>query len=238
MLAWRATIERMADTPFIAETAALMGDPARANMLTALLGGRAMTATELSLEAHVAPSTASGHLTKLLDGNLIRATASGRHRYYRLASPDVARLMETLMSFAPNNDPGHRSKPRCDDAMARARSCYDHLAGKLGVALADSLTQRHHVVLGDDGGVVTDAGRSFLQNFGIEFESRRSPRRILCRVCLDWSERRWHIGGLLGVAISERCFELGWTERQANSRAVTITAAGQREFDQHFGIKL
>ena len=224
--------------PYIAEAAALIGDPARANMLVALLGGRAMTATELGLEAHVAPSTASGHLAKLVGGKLVCVTASGRHRYYRLASPHVAQVLEELMSLSSDGPSRHRPKSRCDEAMARARTCYDHLAGKLGVALADSLVSRQQIIMNDEGAVLTEAGRAFLQGLGVSFEPHRRSRRALCRTCLDWSERRWHIGGRIGAAIAERCFDLDWTQRQADSRAITISPAGIRAFDELFGFKL
>jgi DNA-binding transcriptional ArsR family regulator len=227
----------MSDGPYIAEAAALIGEPARANMLAALVGGRAMTASELGLGAGVAASTASEHLAKLLDGRLVSVTSTGRHRYFRLASPAVARVLEELMALAMDGPPRHRPKSRCDDAMARARTCYDHLAGKLGVALADSLAAREQVVLTDDGGLITDSGRAFLSSLGAELQ-RRNTRRALCRPCLDWSERRWHIGGEVGAAIAERCFALRWTERRSDSRAITITATGERAFDELFGVRL
>lgn len=228
----------MTDGPYIAETAALIGDPARSNMLVALLGGRAMTATELGLEAHVAPSTASGHLARLVGGKLLSVTARGRHRYYRLASPRVAQVLEEIMSLACDGPSRHRGKSRCDEAMARARTCYDHLAGKLGVALADSLASRRQIVINDEGALLTEVGRSFLEGLGVSFEPRRQSRRVLCRTCLDWSERRWHIGGSVGAAIAEHCFSQGWAERQAGSRAIIVTATGIRAFDELFGVKL
>ena len=228
----------MTDGPYIAEAAMLIGDPARANMLAALLSGQAMTATELGLEAHVAPSTASGHLSKLVDGKLVLVTVSGRHRYFRLASKGVARVLEELMALASDGPRRHRPKSRCGEAMARARTCYDHLAGKLGVALAESLASQGLVVMNDEGAVLTGAGRSFLQQLGIVLEPRPGSRRALCRTCLDWSERRWHIGGTVGAAIAKRCFELDWTKRQASSRAITITAAGEKAFEELFGVKL
>ena len=226
----------MTDGPYIAEAAALMGDPARANMLAALLGGRAMTAGELGLEARVAPSTASGHLAKLVNGRLVCVAANGRHRYFRLASPKVARVLEELMSLAIDGPPRHRPKSRCDEAMARARTCYDHFAGKLGVAIADSLVSHGRIVLNDDGGVLTGSGFGFLHDLGIDLTPRRGSRRALCRTCLDWSERRWHIGGAVGAAIASRSFELGWTERQASSRALNVTPAGARAFQELFGV--
>lgn len=227
----------MTNGPYIAEAASLIGDPARANMLAALVGGHAMTATELGLSAGVAASTASGHLAKLLEGRLVSVTSTGRHRYFRLASPGVARVLEDLMALATDGPPRHRPKSRCDDAMARARTCYDHLAGKLGVALADSMASRGLIILSDDGGLITDAGGDFLSDLGVELQTKK-VRRTLCRPCLDWSERRWHVGGAVGAALADRCFALGWTERRSDSRAITITAAGERAFDELFGARL
>ena len=228
----------MTDGPYIAEAAALIGDPARANMLTALLNGQGLTATELGIAAHVSPSTASGHLSKLVDGKLLSVTSTGRHRYFRLASPAVAGALESLMELAADGPPRHRPKSRCDDAMALARTCYDHLAGRLGVAVADALSDRNHIILSEEGGLITDSGRAFLGEIGVRVERRNGTQRPLCRSCLDWSERRWHIAGAVGAAIAERCFDLGWTERQPHSRAVTITAAGTRAFDELFGFRL
>jgi hypothetical protein len=207
-------------------------------MLVALLGGQAMTATELGLEAHVAPSTASGHLAKLVVGKLVAVTASGRHRYYRLASPRVAQVLEELMALACDGPPRHRPKSRCDEEMARARTCYDHLAGKLGVAIADSLAARNQIIIDAGGAILTDAGRSFLHGLGVRLEPRARSRRPVCRTCLDWSERRWHIGGSAGAAIAKHCFEHGWTKRQPNSRAIRITPIGIRAFDELFGVKV
>ncbi len=228
----------MTEGPYIAEAASLIGDPARANILAALVSGRALTATELGLAAGVAPSTTSGHLAKLLEGRLVSVTAAGRHRYFRLASPAVARVLESLMALAGDGPPRHRPRSRCDEAMGRARTCYDHLAGRLGVGLADRLAEKSHVVLTDDGGVVTGSGRAFLGELGIELTVSMRSRRTFCRPCLDWSERRWHIGGHVGAAIANRCFELGWTRRRKDGRALTITPAGERAFEQLFGIRV
>jgi len=228
----------MTEGPYIAEAASLIGDPARANILAALVGGRALTATELGLAAGVAPSTTSGHLSKLLEGRLVSVTVAGRHRYFRLASPAVARVLESLMALAADGPHRHRPKSRCDEAMGRARTCYDHLAGRLGVGLADRLAEKGHVVLGDDGGVVTESGRAFLVELGVELALPAKSRRSFCRPCLDWSERRWHIGGHVGAAIAQRCFELGWTQRRNDGRALTITPAGERAFGELFGIRL
>lgn len=225
------------DGPYIAEAASLIGEPARANILAALMDDRALTATELALAARVSPSTASGHLHKLLEGKFVSVIASGRHRYYRLASPAIAHLLESLMVLAADGPPRHRPKSRCGEALARARTCYNHFAGRLGVALADSLTHRKHLVLTDEGGVVTEQGQAFLSELRVEIGAARTSRRAFCRPCLDWSERRLHVGGTVGAALARRAFEAGWTVRQKDSRAVTVTAAGARAFEELFGIQ-
>jgi len=228
----------MTQGPYIAEAAALIGDPARANMLSALMDGRSLTAGELAYRASIAPSTASGHLLKLVEGKLLAVTPGGRHRYYRLASPVVAEVLESLMALSVDGPPRHRPKSRCDEAMAQARTCYDHFAGRLGVALADSLVGRQQIVLGDEGGYVTDKGRAFLSELGLDLGGNPKSRRVLCRPCVDWSERRWHIGGAVGAGLASRCFELGWVERRRDSRAVTITPAGENGIAEKFGIRL
>lgn len=226
----------MAEGPFIAEVASLVGDPARANMLAALMTGQALTATELALAACVTPQTASGHLAKLLDGRLLGLTIQGRHRYYRLASLDVARMLEGLMAVAVDGPPRHRPGSLRDTALADARTCYDHLAGRLGVTLADALVARGLIELADEGGAVTSSGQRFLADFGaLPAESARS-QRAFCRPCLDWSERRWHVGGRVGAALAQRCFELGWIERAKQGRTVSVTPVGMTGLQQVFGI--
>ncbi|HEY3848167.1 MAG TPA: winged helix-turn-helix domain-containing protein [Acetobacteraceae bacterium] len=228
----------MSDTTRIAATAALLGDPARANILTALMDGRALTAKELAYAAHVSPQTTSGHLGKLTEAGLLTPQKQGRHRYYRLASPLVGHMLEGIMAVAGAADaatPERRSTWRGGEALRTARSCYDHLAGRLAVGLADSLCERGHLALTADGGEVTDTGHRFLRDFGAEPEP---GRRVFCRPCLDWSERRPHIAGRLGAALSCRCFELGWIARQRDTRAVTITEAGRAGFAEQFGVAL
>lgn len=223
----------MSEATGIATVAALIGDPARANMLSALLDGRALTAKELAFAAHVTPQTASGHLAKLADGGLLTGEKQGRHRYFRLATPLVGQMLEGLM--AVSGPAPARPTWRGGEALRTARTCYDHLAGRLGVALADALREREHVVLGTDGGEVTEAGRRFLQEFGAEPEA---GRRVFCRPCLDWSERRPHLAGRIGVILACRCFELGWIARQSDTRAVAITRTGRAGFLGTFGITL
>src|SRR5579859_7576244 len=204
----------------VAEIAALVGDPARANMLDALLDGRALTAGELAYVARVTAPTASGHLGKLTEAGLLGVVRQGRHRYFRLASPLVAKMLESIMEVASiQGAPRYRPRSPRDDALRLARTCYDHLAGRLGVGLADALIARELVVLGEDGGEVTEAGLTFLRTLGVE-PAHGHRRRIFCRPCLDFTERRPHLAGALGAALATRCFELGWIARIRDSRAV------------------
>jgi len=220
----------------MAEVAALVGDPARANILGALMGGRALTAGELVNAAGVSPQTTSGHLSKLADGQLIVCVKQGRHRYYRIATPRVAEMLEGIMAVVSDLRPRHRPPSKGEDAMKIARTCYDHFAGKLGVGLTDALTTRGHLVLTDEGGEVTDSGVEFFEEFGVDLAAARSRRRIFCRPCLDWTERRPHLGGSIGVALANRCFDLGWLERMREGRALLITQAGRRGLSQVFGL--
>jgi DNA-binding transcriptional ArsR family regulator len=216
----------------MAEIAALVGDPARANILSSLFDGRALTATELSYAANVSPQTTSGHLSKLTQANLLTVVKQGRHRYYRLATPLVAQMMETIMSVASASPPRYRPRSPREDALRLARTCYDHFAGRLGVAIADSLCARGHVILGDDGGQVTTSGLAFLTQLGADVS--RPSRRPFCRHCLDWTERRPHLSGLVGASIATRCFDLGWVQRGRNPREVTITPKGREGFRRSF----
>jgi len=208
------------------EVAALVGDTARATMLAALMGGQALTASELASLAGISPSTASEHLVKLVAARLLSMTRQGRFRYYRIASPLVAQMLESIIAVAAIEVPP-RYQPRSvrDDALRFARTCYDHLAGQLGVAIADALVARGHVVLAEDGGEVTDQGARFLTDFGADLNLR--SRRIFCRPCLDWSERRYHIAGLVGAEVWRRSLELGWLKRARDTRAVRLTVAGR-----------
>jgi DNA-binding transcriptional ArsR family regulator len=224
----------------MAEVAALVGDPARANILETLLDGRAFTATELAFAARVTPPTASAHLAKLTEARLISVLKQGRHRYYRLASPVVARMLESIMAVAAfETPPRYRPRSTRDEALLMARTCYDHLAGRLGVAIAAALVERGHLVLGDDAGEVTAGGVRFLKELGVDPSLRplRSPR-IFCRPCIDWTERRAHIAGVLGATLTHRYFDLGWIERRRDSRAVSVTATGRDRFRDLFGLNL
>jgi DNA-binding transcriptional ArsR family regulator len=222
----------------MAEVAALVGDPARACILDLLTDGRAFTAGELAFAAGVGAPTASAHLGKLVEARLLTVIKQGRHRYYRLASPLVGRMLEGIMAVAAIETPQrHRPRSPRDEAMSLARTCYDHLAGRLGVALADSLIAHGRVILGDDGGEVTDSGKVFLREWGVDFaDARRRRQRVFCRPCLDWTERRPHLAGTVGAMLAVRCFDLGWIERLRDSRAVAITARGRGGFADAFGL--
>ncbi len=222
----------------MAEVAALIGDPARANILAALMGGRALTAGELVHAAGVTPQTTSGHLGKLTDGRLIACVKQGRHRYYRIATPRVAEMLEGIMLVVADAPPRHRPQSKLDDAMRIARTCYDHFAGRLGVGLTEALCRRGHLTLADDGGEVTDNGVAFFQEFGIDLAAARRRHRIFCRPCLDWTERRPHLGGSVGAVLARRCFDLGWIERMPDSRALLITPKGRRGLGDTFGLSL
>ena len=220
----------------MAEIAALIGDPARANMLAAMLDGRAHAAGELAASAGIAAPTASGHLGKLLEGGLIEVAAQGRHRYYRLASVDVARTLEGIMTLSAEPAPRGRATPRIPPALREARTCYDHLAGRLGVAIADALIADETIVFDDGAAAVTEKGRVRLAQLGLDLgRPCGRSRRPLCRLCLDWSERRPHLAGMIGLALLEQLMALHWIRRKPESRAISITPLGRQELERTFG---
>jgi DNA-binding transcriptional ArsR family regulator len=224
--------------PDIAMVAALVGDPARSNMLTALMTGRALTASELAHQAGITPQTASSHLAKLEAGSLIEQEKQGRHRYYRLADPDVAGVLEGLAALAARA--GHmrvRTGPK-DPALRRARICYDHLAGDLGVQMLDSLRKRRLVRQHKQAIELTPEGERFLvKSLQISAEALSHPRRPVCKACLDWSERRHHLAGTLGAALMTRFTELKWAARDTapGSRVVNFSRNGEKQFAALFG---
>jgi DNA-binding transcriptional ArsR family regulator len=221
----------MKEGPSIAPVAALAGDPARANMLAALLSGKALTASELASEAGVTAQTASSHLAKLEAGGLVAVASQGRHRYFRLAGPDVAQMLESMMGVAARA--GHlRTRPGpSDPAIRKARVCYDHLAGEMGVELFDRLVALR-VLSGGDAPKLTPRGEAFARDFGVDLAALSRGRRALCRSCLDWSMRRHHLAGGLGAALLERFYDLGWARRDRATRAVHFTPSGERAFQR------
>ena len=222
----------------LVEVAALVGDTARATMLAALMGGQSLTASELADLAHVSRATASGHLAKLSAARLVAVTSQRRFRYYRIASPLVAQMLESIKLVAALEVPP-RFQPRSvrDDAQRFARTCYDHIAGRLGVAIADALAASGAIVLAPEGGEVTAAGARLLTGFGVAL-APPVRRRIFCRPCLDWSERRYHLAGHVGAEICRRCLELGWVQRRRDSRALRLTPAGANGLAETFGVTI
>jgi DNA-binding transcriptional ArsR family regulator len=222
----------MKEGPVIASVAALLGDPARANILTALIDGRALTVSELARSAGVTIQTASGHLAKLADANLLIGERQGRHRYFRLSGPDVAQVLEALMGLAQRTGAVRVRTGPTDEALRSARICYDHLAGERGVAMLDGL-RRRHLIAGDDNLALTPSGRAFFVDFGIDVPALEQGRRPVCRACLDWSERRSHLGGALGAAILAQVMERNWARREG--RTLVFHPEGLRQFVEHVG---
>ncbi|MEI8698083.1 ArsR/SmtB family transcription factor [Mesorhizobium sp. ISC15] len=222
----------MREGPDIARIGSLVGDPARANMLTALMGGTALTASELALEAGVSLPTASSHLSKLMEGGLLTLASQGRHRYYGLAGPQVAGMIEAITGVAAAVGPQRvRPGPR-DTAMRVARVCYDHLAGEQAVAMLDRLVARQ-VLLRDDKEIrLGPSAASYFAAIGIGVESK--ARRPVCRACLDWSVRRSHLAGTLGAAILDKILAEKWARREKDSRAVIFSPTGKQAFEKVF----
>lgn len=213
----------------------MVGDPARANMLTALLNGEALTASELALEANVTKQTASSHLGKLVDAGLVAVEAQGRHRYYRLADADVAGLLETLMGVAARAKALRTRPGPKEPALRHARLCYDHLAGELGVALFDSFIKNKWILPGPEKTfALTRLGRVKVSTFVTEIAELETGARPLCRACLDWSVRRHHLAGALGAAILDEIFERGWAEQRGSSRIVDFTKTGEAALKRMF----
>jgi DNA-binding transcriptional ArsR family regulator len=224
----------MAATADIASIASLMGDHARATMLMCLMAGRALTASELASAAQVTKQTASSHLSRLVDAGLVVVECVGRHRYFRLADHQVGTVIESLMGLA------HRigavqpdSGPR-DQALRKARVCYDHLAGELGVLVFDSLRQQGFLRVGEQALELTVPGERFCHGLGIDVDVLAGGRRPLCLSCLDWSVRRHHLAGALGAAILRRCFALGWARPHRHDRVVVFSALGERSLRARF----
>jgi hypothetical protein len=206
-------------------------------MVSALLDGRALTAGELALMARVTPQTASAHLGKLTKAGLLSANRAGRYRHFRLASPKVAEMIEGIVAVALERRPRFPPLSPRARAVGAARICYDHLAGRLSVDLADSLVARGYIVRDDKAAEITAAGQTFFSAFGIALPARRSTLRHACRLCLDWTERRPHLAGALGAAMTRRFFDLGWMERMERSHAVVVTPLGRRGLEQTFGVE-
>jgi DNA-binding transcriptional ArsR family regulator len=223
----------------IAPVAALMADSTRAAMLGALLGGNQLAAGELSQLAGVSPATASAHLAKLLDGGLVAVTTQGRHRYYSLAGHEIADVIEAIAEISPVKPVRSLRQSREADLLAQARTCYDHLAGRAGVALFDALLEQR-ILTGSGTGKdatyqVTSDGMDTLTEFGINVAEISRSRRRFAGACLDWTQRRPHLNGALGAAVTARLLELGWIKHGPSKRAVRVTEEGQAGLAATFG---
>jgi DNA-binding transcriptional ArsR family regulator len=219
--------------PDMAKIANLMGDRARGTMLTCLMAGRPLTATELARAARVTKQTASSHLAKLVEARLVGVENVGRHRYFRLADHEVGAAIEHLVGLARRVGAVADADP-VDPALRKARVCYDHLAGDLGVLVFDGLVAQRHLRTDDTRLSLTEQGQAFCRRLGIDVAQLERGRRPLCLACLDWSARRHHLAGALGAAIMYRCFELGWARRHKGSRAVSFSASGERSLRARF----
>jgi DNA-binding transcriptional ArsR family regulator len=220
----------------IAAVAALIGDPARARMLTALMDGRARTAKELAYGAAVTPQTASSHLAKLVGARLLVVERQSRHRYFRLAAPSVGHAVEALMAVSPPR-PRVTASAGPLDGLRLARTCYDHLAGRLGVSMTDAMVRRRFLRPAGRDFLLTTLGARFLGRLGVDVEKARGERRAFARQCLDWSERRAHLAGALGAAVARRCLDLRWAYLVGEERTLTLTPQGLGGLRTWFGIR-
>ncbi|WLA84387.1 helix-turn-helix transcriptional regulator [Bradyrhizobium elkanii] len=224
--------------PELAELAGLIADSGRASILSRLMDGRPQTASELALVAGVTPQTASWHLSRMVERALLKVERRGPRRFYRLATPLVAQMLEGMMTVAAIDPHPSRPPPRIDPEMRRARTCYDHLAGELGVAVTDAMRDRGHLNLDQEAGELTASGRALLGDLGIDLRSPARSRRILCRPCLDWSERRPHLAGRAGAAVADVALQRDWIRRRPQGRSVEITDAGLLAFRNLFGARI
>ena len=226
----------MSDGPNLTRIASAIGDPVRAEMLTALMAGRALTATELATHAGITKQTGSTHLRRLLDARLISMHAQGRHRYFAIANESVAELIERMTGIAADAATVRLHTGPREPALRKARVCYDHLAGELAVSMYERFAQARWLRFEHEALTLTSDGENAIANFGIDLERVRTQRRALCRVCMDWSERRNHLAGALGAAILDRIVDRGWAKRERASRLIKFKPSGERAFRAAFGI--
>ncbi len=222
--------------PDLSTIAALIGEPTRAIMLSALLGGQSLPASELAYRAHITAQTASSHLSKLVDGGLLTVQRTGRHRYYQLKNADVGHLLEAMAVIAPPTRTKTAHESEAMKALCSARTCYDHLAGKLGVAVTQSLLDQAYIHLDDVNYQITSEGSRWLETWKIDENQLRKGRRRFACTCLDWSERRYHVAGALGAALAAALFENGWIKRVEGTRAIGITDKGRTGLAEQFAI--
>lgn len=228
----------MQHEPDLARIATLIGEPTRASILTALMGGEALPASELAYRAGITPQTASSHLSKLLDGKLIQVMPQGRHRYYKLYSHEVAQILETLQLVAPMTQSVKKAKSNISPELCHARTCYDHLAGQLGVSVTYALLEKSYIQQADEQYILTTSGTVWLEDMGVDIPALHKKRRKFAYTCLDWSERRFHIGGALGSAIADVFFDKVWVKRLPHSRALQVTSIGQQGLRDELNVRI
>ena len=228
----------MNESVSLAKAAALLGDPARSLMLISMLDGRAHTPTELAADADISASTASEHLAKLLLGGLVKVVSQGRHRYYELSGPETAQILEGLIAVSALPELKRRHGPHVPADLRLARTCYDHLAGSLGVALAEALLNLKAIELSADSARITRQGRPIFDALAMNGGTHDDTRhRMACRTCLDWSERRSHLAGAFGKTVLMQLLSQKWIRRTEDSRAIRVTEHGAREFKRLLGIE-
>lgn len=220
------------------EIASLIGDPVRSKVLWTLMDGRAYTATELSIYADTSPQNISMHLSRLVQSDLLSVEKQGRHRYYRFSRQEVAYAIEAMANLVQVKNVEKKTPVEADNAIRYCRTCYDHLAGKVGVAITASLLKQQHIILNKNAFNLTGKGRKIFTSLGIDLPALEQQRRILVRPCLDWSERQYHMAGALGASLCDTLLQEGWMRRTRNSRAVIITAKGQKMLYTYFKIDL
>lgn len=222
--------------PNIASLASLIGDSARAKMLTALMCGKALTATELAAEADITSQTASSHLSKLVNGQLLIVRKQGRHRYFQLKSHQIAGLIETLLNIAADTQHLSVRTGPADPRLRKSRICYDHLAGEIGVSLYDSLIRNEIIVDSEHVVTLSEKGREFFGDLGADLYLLEKSKRPLCKSCLDWSERRSHLSGSIGKWILSDLLEKSWATRNLDSRVIQFTQSGLAKFNKIYEI--
>lgn len=223
--------------PDISAVASLIGDPTRACMLSTLMGGKALTATELAIDADVTSQTASSHLRKLIDGQLLVVRKQGRHKYFQLKSREVAELIEKLSTLTIKTVATPVSTGPSEPKLRKCRICYDHLAGEAAVALYDALVRQAYIVDQSGDTVLTDSGKAFFEGLGTNIDNLPRTKRPLCKSCLDWSERRNHLAGVLGQWVLDDLFNKGWARKDLNSRVIHFAPKGLSLFEKRYGIK-
>ena len=218
--------------------ASLIGDPTRASILWALLDGRAFTATELAVSANTSPQNISMHLGKLLEADLLCVEKQGRHKYYRFSNKEVAYAVEAMANLVPKPEVSLKNKPENYPPIKFCRTCYDHLAGKIGVALTDSLLEQKIIIEKNNAYEISPEGEKWFSRFGINIEEAQKQKRIFLKPCLDWSERRNHIAGSIGALLLNKMIAEDWLRRTKDSRAMIITGKGEKELLKNFKIAL